>query len=215
MFFIGWLFMLPHIPTIKIDNVYHIGLLDNKKKIYHEGNGLAITSTPETWKSICFKLISSLYRYKTSPVEFVDVISIQNNLLLNNLIFKWCLNHNFIKKENVYIVSYEDKDLGLILTRTFTSIKELERNGFTEKDIIRTEFYNTTDKLNQLLYEGNTVPVGLLNDFIILAYILKNTSYKGAWWNDSINIKKYKAPRGVIFKEYLNIKNFKLVNKSY
>jgi hypothetical protein len=207
--------MLLIIPTIMISDIFHIGKLNNKKRIFHEGNGLSITTHPKIWKNICFPLESSLYRYKKSPVEFVNVNAIKNNSKLLDFIFNWCLDNNFIQKQNVYIISYNDHDFGLTLTKTFIQIKELEKEGYSQDDIIKIEKYNTTTKLNKLLYEGSNVPVGLLSDFIVLAYILKNTDFKGAWWDDSINIKEYQAPRGVIFKEFINIKNFKIVKKHY
>jgi hypothetical protein len=198
-----------------IRDVFHIGHLKNKKRIFHEGNGLSITSEPKAWKNICFPLESCLYKYKTSPVEFANITDIQNNYNFSNYIFHWGLKNNFIQKQNVYIISYSDHQFGMTLTKTFTTIDELKKDGYNNSDIIQIKKYNTTKKLNELLHEGKNVPVGLLFDFIILAYILKNTDYKGAWWNDFVNIREYKAPKGVIFKDFVNIKNFKLINKHY
>lgn len=190
------------LPLKTIKNVFHVGTMDIGKKSEYsfEGSGLSVSNNPDEWRKIA-KLGGDLYSLSKLNGVFVDVHEISNNQITN--IISWGIKNGYVLQEKTYKVRILDEE-GEEGYMEFPTYGEAKKETYDDEDvIINTEGIKPTDKLKKETRQARIAPNQSL-ELLLTIYIEKNTDYDGIWWEDTLDVSRYSAPRGVIFNSKIS-----------
>jgi hypothetical protein len=190
----------------KRNNIYHVGNLDlnnlhiRPKTSYSlEGSGLSVSQHPDEWRKIAklagetfilSKESANFYLYKTK-----DEVKI----------LRWCVNNYFLIKTTKYRISFYDEELANECYQEFDTYEQAHQEASDDSDIESFEGYIFGIKGIEYWKSFCSSPVNnaLATDYAPIFYAEAH-NFDGVWWNESLDVPAYSAPRGVIFQSKVN-----------
>jgi hypothetical protein len=192
--------------------VAHIGKMDRslKEKGSYEGASLSVSIHPAAWSTIA-RLGGDgfvLSRVDGEPVTFVNATKLSRDE--KSTVLVWGKQEGLLIDREVYIASYYDVEDEArrefeCSTReeALAEVEDLPRKriqgpklvvGATEKLLTMSDqSINSSDISSDFAY-----------DLVLLAYVEKNLSVDGVWWDEELDVDILSAPRGAIFQSRLD-----------
>lgn len=202
---------IKQLPLINIkDDLYHVGSMDisKRKNNSYEGRGLSISTAPDAWRSINRgNTTGDTYQLIKPNNSFIDMHKISKKQFKK--LYAWGIDNGYLKNTTVYTYTYYDDEMDQDLSHEFVSYEKLLK----ELDIDEDEY---TEKLEYGEIEVNNDGVVITDkfktttgsdhlDLIVSIYAQENKlDIDGLYWRDKLDIRKYSAPRGVIFDDKLS-----------
>lgn len=186
--------------TKTFKKLYHQGSLNiNDKKNYNlEGNhGLSVCNIPNVWNKITPLSSSKEFVLTKSNNSFLDFHELNNEEL--DIIYNWGIENDYLKETNIYVASYYDEDMDQEMEITFYSKNEALEE-YEDSDIKQKKGYVATEKFSKFNGYSNKDNI----DLIVVPFVKENTDLDGVFWNDTLDISRYSAPRLIIIEEKLN-----------
>ena len=110
---------------------------------------------------------------------------------------QWAVKSGLLEPSIVYRVSYYDDELDSEVYSDYDSYGQAKIEADDESDIKKIAgSYKPTDKLKTLTKNPRMTPTSVL-DYVLPLYA-EELGYDGVWWQDTLDIGKFSAPRGVI-----------------
>lgn len=186
------------IPTKSFKQLYHVGSLDASKKREgsYEGAGLSVSTHPDAWRRIAKGFVTGdTYVLQKSGNTFLNANNL--NKSAKNTIQQWAVKSGLLEPSIVYRVSYYDDELESEVYSDYDSYEQAKLEADDESDIKKiVGSYKPTDKLKTLTKNPRMTPTSVL-DYVLPLYA-EELGYDGVWWQDTLDIGKFSAPRGVI-----------------
>jgi hypothetical protein len=186
------------IPTKSFKQLYHVGSLDASKKREgsYEGAGLSVSTHPDAWRRIAKGFVTGdTYVLQKSGNKFLSANNL--NKSAKNTIQQWAVKNGLLEPSIVYRVSYYDDELDSEVYSDYDSYEQAKLEADDESDIKKiVGSYKPTDKLKTLTKNPRMTPTSVL-DYVLPLYA-EELGYDGVWWQDTLDIGKFSAPRGVI-----------------
>lgn len=185
-------------PLISLSPVYHTGTLDaSKKKAHsHEGPGLSITSADavNSWVKLA-RASGQLWELSKKNDSFIDYHRLSENQLAT--VLNWGVTQKLIKKQDEFTVTYYDEEMDDEMIMSFDNREdaEAEAEGY-ETEVVTKEGYSPTALANKRA--GFKIDLALLKDILVTFYAEDVLKIDGVWWQDTHDVSRYSAPRGVI-----------------
>jgi hypothetical protein len=190
---------------MKKHTVYHVGTIDPQnitqrpKTSYSlEGSGLSVSVHPNEWRKIA-KLPGDMISLTKNDSTFYTVKAKDKKKIL-----EWCVENDFLNTATKFRVSRYDEELGEAFMEFDT--KEEALNEADEEDQIETvNGYVFGSK--GITYWNNFCSSKISNDLAEAyapIFYAEAMGYDGVWWNETLDVANYSAPRGVIFQSKLN-----------
>lgn len=206
---------VPLFPSKLIGDLYHVGTMDisRKRSFSLEGDGLSVSICPNEWRRITRQTESGLWLLSKKDVKMLDYhkLSVRS---VNNIV-KWGIEKGLATKGVLYDVeSYIDDELCYSTYATYEeAINETDIPYLDEEDdeeeykgqlnrIVKREGIIATDKLKNKV--SVDIDVGDVVKHIVLLYSEYVLKLDGVYWDDTLDILNYSAPRGVIFNSRLS-----------
>lgn len=206
---------VPLFPSKLIGDLYHVGTMDisRKRSFSLEGDGLSVSICPNEWRRITRQTESGLWLLSKKDVKMLDYhkLSVRS---VNNIV-KWGIEKGLATKGVLYDVeSYIDDELCYSTYATYEeAINETDIPFLDEEDdaeeyeeqlnrIVKREGIVATDKLKNKV--SVDIDVGDVVKHIVLLYSEYVLKLDGVYWDDTLDILNYSAPRGVIFNSRLS-----------
>ena len=197
--------------VITINNLYHVGSLDQSKKRSGslEGSGLSVSTKPDAWRRIARGHVAGdTYRAIKPGNKFLNARSITKKIRSD--ITTWALNNNLIEQATIYRVSHYDDELESTVYSDFETLKQAEREAYDKEDIQEIPGgIKATNKLRSISNNPNISATGIL-DYVLPLYA-QDQGYDGVWWNDILDVNKWSAPRGVIVPSMISTWKFEKI----
>lgn len=189
------------LPSKSFKKLFHVGSLDATKKREgsHEGSGLSVSTHPNEWKRIARGFVTGDTYVATKPNNsFINAHKLSDEN--RNLIASWGVKNGLLTPTQTVIVSYYDDEMDSMVSQEFPSMEDaVEEYGDHLDDYEVTtndKGYQPTNKLKQITRNPRITPTGIL-DYVLPVYA-ENMGYDGVWWQDTLDVSSYSAPRGVI-----------------
>ncbi len=190
---------------MKKHTVYHVGTIDPQnitqrpKTSYSlEGSGLSVSVHPNEWRRIA-KLPGDTLSLTKNDANFYTVKAKDKNKIL-----EWCIQNDFLTPAIKFRVSRYDEELGEAFMEFDT--KEEALNEADDEDQIETvDGYIFGSK--GIAYWHSFCSSKISNDLAEAyapIFYAEAMNYDGVWWNETLDVANYSAPRGVIFQSKLN-----------
>lgn len=191
---------------IKLDTVFHVGLLDYNKKnrFSYEGDTLSVSQCPKTWSSLARTQGKNnlLYKENASYVDYYQFIRENKLHIINH-----GLEYNQIIEKDVFSYSYFDDEMDTEVTIEALSKEDI----FEEHSMIDDSDLNYERKFVLSNHGMDFFPYSKFDRLditpVVLDYIKQEFSEDknivGVWWNDIFDPSRYSAPRGAIFNHKL------------
>lgn len=184
--------------TIQIQEVFHIGTLDESKRtsLNYEGKGLSISLHPKEWQIICRGKISGKPFSLINPNSKFAVFN-KNDDLLETLAYFGLIN-NYVTEVKKISFTYYDDEAECEFIEYFNSVEDFEDSWGDEKFKI-IDILSPTNTLRELM---SPVSVSDEDPYVELfnLYIQKHfDDYDGLWFNRPLDVLSYQAPAGLIF----------------
>lgn len=190
------------LPQVRQSVVFHWGTLNpsDKGKRSLEGGGLSVTTHPDEWVRIT-PLGGKLWRLSKANGAFLDVHSMSQEA--KEEILDWGVQEGYLDSRSTFRVTYWDDEMGSDLVAEFETREEAEYEAEDVEAPVEEipGGFVPTPKL--------TARTGVLSsiaeafDHLLTVYVEDNTSLDGVWWEDTVDVSRYSAPRGVIFSRRL------------
>lgn len=200
------------VDSQEIGPLYHVGTMDISKKATYslEGNGLSVSNCPEVWRKITKGSThgDSFLLYKEN-VKLLDYYALAEDE--KGKIISWAIEEGYVVSETLYKYMFDDED-GNVCYSLFSTYEEALYEADDDMDWVEAvDGLLPTDKMK----EESIVKVELLNvmDFITSYYAEKVLGYDGVYWDETLDVAAYSAPRGVIFNSKLDAFHVKNVTK--
>lgn len=202
--------MMIKLPTMNIkEDLYHVGSLDisKRKNNSHEGRGLSISTEPEAWEAINKgRTVGDTHLVSKSSNKFVDMLRIDKGVYEE--LFSWGVSNGYMEQVVVYKVYWYDDELEETVYQELYDIDDVKIE-LEDMDISYEEAIE--DEVLEVLEGGYSVTSKFKNetgsehkDLIVSLYCQnENIVVDGLYWNETLSISKYSAPRGVIFDNML------------
>jgi len=186
------------IPTKSFKQLYHVGNLDASKKREgsYEGAGLSVSTHPDAWRRIAKGFVTGdTYVLQKSGNKFLSANNL--NKTAKSEIQQWAVKSGLLEPSIVYRVSYYDDELDSEVYSDYDSYEQAKIEADDESDIKKIAgSYKPTDKLKTLTKNPRMTPTSVI-DYVLPLYA-EELGYDGVWWQDTLDIGKFSAPRGVI-----------------
>jgi hypothetical protein len=188
-------------PIIKIDWLYHVGLLNPKAKGKQslEGAGLSVSVHPGTWVRIA--QLGGLPWWKLSKKDgmFLNYHAMSNKH--RALISQWGVESAFVQRGTSYEVSRLDGESGERSFMLFDDKTEAEYEfnsiDTDEKPQIGpvSSLYPTQKMKERVAVRTDPM---LARDHLATIFAEDVLGVDGVWWEDNLDEEHLSAPRGVI-----------------
>jgi hypothetical protein len=187
----------PTIPTVNFPEVYHVGDLNpsSKKKGSFEGAGLSFSFHPKEWSKIA-KLGGQVWILnKPSGGTFIDFVKMTTEQL--NTLMAWGVQNGYIEPMEIFTVTYFDDEQNDDMQMQFSSREEAEYEAevLNVPIGVNTKGFKATSKMVQRV--GWIPDLTSVQDHLATLYAEDN-GLDGVWWNETLDVPKLSAPRGVI-----------------
>jgi hypothetical protein len=186
--------------TVSFKQLFHVGSLDAglKREHSYEGAGLSVSTHPDAWREIGRgAVVGDTYKATKPNNTFLSAYKLNKSAKAE--IAKWAEEHDLLMPIETVRVSWFDDELDNTMYQEFSSMEEaMEEYGDLDGYEVTTNRsgYTPTNKLKQLSKNPNLAPTGVL-DYVLPLYA-EAEGYDGVWWQDSLDVSRYSAPRGVI-----------------
>ncbi len=194
-------------PILNLECVYHIGELDPSKKGVrgpsYEGNGLSVSTNPEAWEEIAELGGLPWWRLECSGASFLDFHALSPDQKAT--IAAWGEAHGLVHSTTLWKVEYHDDEMETTMVKRFeTGVEAREEAEYLEVDPPTSEEgFRCTEMLLERMGWSNALADAL--DGAAMAYAEDVLGVDGVWWQDDLAPELLSAPRGVIFRERLQL----------
>tara|TARA_R110000796_G_scaffold2214_4_gene8928 strand:+ start:4720 stop:5718 length:999 start_codon:yes stop_codon:yes gene_type:complete len=205
----------PALPVTSVKNLYHVGTLDaSKKRDGYEGAGLSVSTHPDDWKKIARGHVTGdTYSATKDGNRFLNAHALTDSH--DEVIKQWAIENGYLEQQETVTVCYYDDEMEDDLCSTFNSMAdaEYEYDGELEHYDVEVDKGGIvpTDKLKKAARQKRMEATGVL-DFVLPLYA-EQAGLDGVWWQDTLDVSRYSAPRGVIVPSKIDSWEFK-VNES-
>jgi len=189
-----------NLPTVTFPKgkLFHVGKMNKalKRKNSLEGRGLSVSTQPNEWATIT-SLPGNIYSIHKNGNKFIDARSLSNHQI--EQIQNWAIQDKLIEPSTIYRYTFSSGEDGEEMYTDATTKDELIRDYDAEEDEI-TVINNSikpTQKLKQLSMNHDMTGGNDTIDYVLPLYA-EYDNYDGVWWNDTLDVLSYSAPRGVI-----------------
>jgi len=190
----------PALPVKSVKNLYHVGTLDaSKKRDGYEGAGLSVSTHPAEWKRIARGHVTGdTYSATKDGNRFLNAHALTDSH--DEVIKRWAIENGYLEQQETVTVCYYDDEMEDTMCQTFTSMAdaEYEYDGELEDYDVEVDKGGIvpTDKLKKAARQKRIEATGVL-DFVLPLYA-EQAGLDGVWWQDTLDVSRYSAPRGVI-----------------
>lgn len=200
-----------NLPMKSFKQLFHVGSMDATKKRSgsYEGAGLSISTHPDAWRQIARGYVTGdTYSAIKPNNKFIDANRISKKQA--HQIFAWAVQQELITPATTYRVSHFDDELDSEVYADYDSLEAAQEEANEPEDIkVIKGGYTPTDKLKQIANNSHITPTGIL-DYILPIYA-ETIGVDGVWWNDTLDVHKYSAPRGVILPSQVKTWKFEKI----
>ncbi len=185
-------------PTVKLDQVYHVGELDRtaKRKGSYEGDGLSVSLHPEEWGRIA-KVAGTLYSLYKPGGEFLDIHELTDEQ--KRVVRRYGIEKGYAKEGTVYRVNFDDEygDGNYML---FDNPEEAQEEAdMYETEVVEVESALASSELTARMFQGDATDPSQVDHFLAVVYAEDVLDLDGVWWEDVLDEMALSAPRGTIF----------------
>jgi predicted chitinase len=187
------------LPTLSFPTLYHVGVFDEtwKRDNSFEGAGLSVSTDPDAWREIARGHVTgTTFSLTKQNNTFINAHKLTKRQL--NQIKQWALDNGLLESQETIRVSWFDDEMNDTMYMDFDS-KSAAQEEFdldeNEVEVI-TNGIIPTEKLKQLSQNPTLTPTAVM-DYVLPIYA-ESLNVDGVWWQDTLNIAKFSAPRGVI-----------------
>lgn len=183
--------------------VFHVGTLNpaDKRPTSYEGDGVSVSVHPDAWRRIARLGDAPLHRLSHPQGCFLDVYAFQVIGSWMELMWQWNLAQGFVERGSYWTVSTPDYESGLdaITKWRDQASAEAEASMHDEVRVAEVDGYLPTAAMNTRMWCWS-VPLAFTLDFALLLWAEACLPHvHGLWWNDTLHVAQFSAPRGVIF----------------
>jgi len=188
------------LPSKKLTKVFHVGDMDfrNKSSFSLEGSGLSVSTNPDAWVRIA-RLGGKPIHVLTNPSgKFLDFHKL--NKKQKSSIIQWGIDNGYVEYTVLYNVVYDDG--------TYSSFDTMENAEYEADDeyeikIVKKGGLRATQKLTKVSMQ-TSIDFGNVFDVLVTVFTEDRVEFDGVWWDDTLDVHNYSAPRGVIFNTKLS-----------
>ena len=203
------------LPVKTLKGLYHVGTMDSSnKRDGFEGAGLSVSTHPDAWKQIARGHVTGDTHSATKEGnKFLDAHSLSD--AHNKQIKQWAIKNGYLEQQETVTVCYYDDEMEDNLCSTFNSMADAEAEYDEELKHMDVTVDKggivPTDKLKKETRQNRMDSTGVL-EFVIPIFA-EQQGLDGVWWQDTLDVQRYSAPRGVIVPSKIKSWNF-TVNES-
>ncbi len=188
------------VPVVSFQELYHVGTLDplNKKAESYEGRGFSVSVNPDEWRKIAH-LSGGVSKLTKSGNRFIDYYNLTKQQLRS--VAQWGLEKGYIKEVTSYVVSWWDDEWESNMSISFDSLEEASEEAENYETVpVSVQSYAADSS-----FPDSTVKEGALGveHILFTVWASENTSYDGVWWDETLDVSRLSAPRGVILNREL------------
>lgn len=206
-------------PVIRFEQLWHVGTMDQDMKgrthnaTSLEGSGLSVSCDPDAWIRIAKLGGNPVWELRVDglgqPGCFVDTHSLDDAHL--EVVQDWAQHTGLLEPCTLIVVSWYDSETDGTVEMVFDSSIEQERNraqeelrsiGDEDATLTHRISWRASEKLNERT--GFKIDLGNALDMALAAYIEDNDRqgiFSGLWWEETLDVANFSAPRGVILKD--------------
>lgn len=186
-------------PVKSFDRLFHVGTMNvtRKRTGSYEGSGLSVSTNPDAWRKIGRGHVTGDTWVLTKPGNrFLLAHKISASMLKQ--IMQWAVTNKLIEPAEIVRVSYYDDELENTVHSDFSSIDaaKKEYDNLDDYDVSTHQSYRATDKLRSLSNNPRIEHTGI-QDYVLPIWAEAN-GLDGVWWQDTLDVSRFSAPRGVI-----------------
>lgn len=194
---------------ISISSVTHVGTLNPQDKGVrgpsYEGMGLSFSKHPEAWIRIAKLGAGSWWSVDISGCKILDAHSfIDAN---EDALVQWGVDNGWIHQTQAYRVQWFDEEMNSDMEMLCGSQAEAENEAEFYEDVIiePVHAFTPTPKLVQFMGSdpSNVGKPSLTALSDIAVAWAQDNGLHGVWWEETLDVEGYSAPRGVIFAQYV------------
>ena len=188
------------LPVKTLKGLFHVGTLDaSKKRDGYEGAGLSVSTHPDAWKKIARGHVTGdTYSATKEGNRFLDAHSLTKEH--NAEITQWAIKNGYLEQQETVTVCYYDDEMEDDLCSTFNSMADAEDEYDDELQYMDVTVDKggivPTEKLKKETRQTRMSATGVLE--FVLPIFAEQQGLDGVWWQDTLDVQRYSAPRGVI-----------------
>lgn len=185
--------------TIEVQNVYHIGTLDETKRssLNYEGKGLSVSLHPKEWRIICRGKIEGQPFLLSNNECKLAVFNLTNELL--STLQHFGIMNQLVTSEQIISYTYYDDEAQSDFIEYFATVEEFRDSYDDDEDFEISDVIVPTNKLINAMKPVNVSDINPFESLFNLYIQDKFEDYDGIWFNRPINVLCYQAPAGLIF----------------
>lgn len=199
------------LPVRSISRVWHVGDLRKPMPTYNfpglEGNGLAVSHHPESWRRIARLGDSSTWRLTKTCGVFLSYYDIRSDLWRK--IEAWAEAVGYVVRGEIHRVEWYSDDVGRPLGYARYSLFRTEQEARKELEggvYSKETAFIPADRLNEWYSmitgrEGKSCPLLLTRHMVVFLLAQEAGTMDGVWWDEELNVEDLSAPRGCIFQK--------------
>lgn len=193
-------------PTRSFKKLWHVGTMDitKKREGSHEGNGLSVSPNPEAWQMIARS--SGDYWELTKPGNlFLDFYRMSK--AHRQELRTWGAEQGYIEAADTWDVCHYDDEMEDTMCSEYPTLEEaLSESGYGSVEEAKEDGIEITQNTGGMLPTaklssriGEPVAQAFTVDFLSMVYAEDVLKIDGVWWNETLDVSRYSAPRAVIF----------------
>lgn len=188
------------LPVKTLKGLFHVGTLDaSKKRDGFEGAGLSVSTHPDAWKRIAKGHVTGdTYSATKEDNRFLDAHSLTKEHKTE--ITQWAIKNGYLEQQETVTVCYYDDEMEDNLCQTFDSMADAEYEYDDELQYMDVTVDKggivPTEKLKKETRQTRMSATGVLE--FVLPIFAEQQGLDGVWWQDTLDVNRYSAPRGVI-----------------
>lgn len=185
------------LPVCNFERLSHVGFLDpGLKRASYEGNGLSVSTDPDSWVQIARLGGAPVWEFDTSSLRLVDVLALSP--AQTEAITDWALAAGLVRQATAWKVSWDDDELGeRMSTIVMDEAEALDEAGLVEEISAMV----ATEALAEAVGAAHVrVGEAAERDLVMVAYFEGQfPDIDGLWWAERNDPVRLSAPRGVVF----------------
>jgi GNAT superfamily N-acetyltransferase len=194
-------------PTRSFKKLWHVGTMDitKKRKGSHEGDGLSVSPNPEAWEQINPFTGGDHWELTKPGNLFLDFYRM--NKAHKQELTEWGVRQGYVEAAGTWKYCYYDDEMEDTVCSEYPTLEQaLSESGYDSLEEAKAEGIEITQDSEGLIPTqkfntrmGENVEQAFTLDFLAMVYAEDMLKIDGVWWNETLDVSRYSAPRAVIF----------------